>query len=368
MRATYDLSLPAIKRQVYFKILPLLVAMLLLGWLSGGIIPINWSLLALLLVQWQTRWITQGPSIILTLIILCIQSLFIAFAWGSLIWLLVREGQKLQTLRLGKEKIGQNTSSGVTLHFTMPEQRQDVARSTRGIAPLDDQNTTVFPLPQTYKPSLEKLLGNPFDTPSGFPLPEIAEEKPMAGHKEYFQLVELEKQTTTSDSTLEEQPTEQAQWISKNEEARERFSMLLEQPETSLHGQSSDDIVRSSEKRASPEKQPFFTERMAPDQEEITSIERNPFDVKQEVLDIFASSQPSSTLAKPGEKQNRIGLLADMITELTQIPEVADGEFIYGHPFEGPLPAIFQHDEELKRALLQQIAEEEHDLKKRQND
>ena len=80
-------------RQILRRILPILATCSLVYWLSGGIPPASWEQL----VQVCTHFSTLGTAALSALLILFVQALFIGFAWGFLIWLLIREFQALRT-------------------------------------------------------------------------------------------------------------------------------------------------------------------------------------------------------------------------------------------------------------------------------
>lgn len=85
------------------------------------------------------------------------------------------------------------------------------------------------------------------------------------------------------------------------------------------------------------EKSTAIQRRPAPQKDPFAVVEDDPFAVKEDVLNIF-EEQPAQ------QEQN------------ASPEEEDDAVFVFGNPFEGPLPDVFMEDEDLKRSILEQQA------------
>jgi hypothetical protein len=79
--------------------LPILGTAVFVWILSGGFPPTTWVFLFQTITQLNRLFATQGTAAILPLTILIVQSLFLAAAWGLLGWVILREGAYLVTMQ-----------------------------------------------------------------------------------------------------------------------------------------------------------------------------------------------------------------------------------------------------------------------------
>ncbi|WP_201378737.1 hypothetical protein [Ktedonobacter sp. SOSP1-52] len=94
-------------------------------------------------------------------------------------------------------------------------------------------------------------------------------------------------------------------------------------------------------------------ETIAPTRAQPSAV-ANPFDVQSDLIDLF---QESSAIEEQGENP--------------AIEEMSDPEqlYVFGNPFEGPLPDVFHHDKDLQRVVreLQSPEEQKGGQKKKEN-
>jgi hypothetical protein len=66
----------------------------------------------------------------------------------------------------------------------------------------------------------------------------------------------------------------------------------------------------------------------------------DPFAAHEDILQTFMQEIPP--------------MQADKRQEQTSLANEQDQSFVFGNPFDGPLPDVFEHDEDLKRSIAQQ--------------
>src|SRR6266481_407388 len=86
-------------KQLIRSCLPILGTGLVVILVSGGFPPATWVLLFKTISQLNTLLYYQGPGVIGVLIVLIVQSLLLAVAWGLLGWVIMREGTYLMTIQ-----------------------------------------------------------------------------------------------------------------------------------------------------------------------------------------------------------------------------------------------------------------------------
>ncbi|GCF06805.1 hypothetical protein [Dictyobacter arantiisoli] len=74
---------------------------------------------------------------------------------------------------------------------------------------------------------------------------------------------------------------------------------------------------------------------------------RDPFDVQLDVLDLFDQAQQSEDDPFSHDKVD----IAEEQTIVEEPEQEEPAEFVYGNPFEGPLPEVFEYDADLKRSV-----------------
>jgi hypothetical protein len=400
------------KRQLLLHCLPILGTSLVLCWLSREVPPTTWRLFLQMCLQWPVLWAEQGTSLLLPFSILLLQSLLLGVSWILIIRLVLREGNNL--LRL----LFQGRQAAVVSDTYQPpapqqgqlqqalplQQKSGLAPSPQqeywlpdGIVPKEQRSDErEYSFRSRQPTSLEEALGNPFNEA----LPVVMPQNVVAATPQQTgQTLDQEKQERSrfadSEPILppayeadkkEEQIAAQTTLEKKPALRNQRKFKLLPAPTPQQREETSDPPERTV-REASPEEAPENAQhsseeeqQMTPDgnfpallhqlgfvlQPQINSAPPtdeqqeqpqekqqpgNPFDVKQEVLDIFTTANRSKDELEKHHQQD------DALKALVQ-KDMADGEFVYGHPFDGPLPEVFRHDEVLRRSVMEQIVEE----------
>jgi hypothetical protein len=391
MKALSDKQQAAAQEQVLkllcFNCLPMLLALILLGWLSFGLPHPTWLLLLKTIVQADTLIAQQGMSFLLPLLILAIQSIFLICAWGLLIWGITREVKTLITFYSDID--------------TLQTVRPSVATAAAPVAPLPAAPPIVpNPYPSSYTPSQSYAPpppppSNPFavddeedfptelidlptqlTTPPDYNIPAANQSASTTRYASYDLLTGATTRKDASDYLPTEEP---ARDESDVEPPRKRSTSIqrrapISSPElleldqddlswkrpadqevpaytpppapaedpleaTMISDRSKMNKARQAEESkqalpaASPKRQP---KQPTPQQHDPFSVvEDDPFAVQEDVLHVFEQEDPEE------------------LEEEEQASE-DDPVFVYGNPFDGPLPDVFMHDEDLKRSIEEQ--------------
>jgi hypothetical protein len=399
MKALSDKQQAAAQEQLLkllcFNCLPMLLALILLGWLSFGLPHPTWLLLLKTIVQSDTLIAQQGMSFLLPLLILAIQSIFLLCAWGLLIWGITRE---VKTLIAFYSDIA-----------TLQTARPSVAAATATASPVAPQPAAAPPVvpnpypssyappPQSYAPppSSSPIPSNPFatddeedfptelidlptqlTTPPDYDIPAASQPASTARYASYDLLVGAAQHEDESDYPQIAEPAHDER---DAEPPRKRSTSIQRRaPISSYEFDQDDDLswkrpadqevpaytpppapaedpleatvisdrskmnrARQAEESkqalpvASPKRQP---KQPAPQQRDPFSVvEDDPFAVQEDVLHVFEQEDPEEQMQAEEEQASE-----------------DDPVFVYGNPFEGPLPDVFMHDEDLKRSIEEQ--------------
>src|SRR5260370_5122107 len=87
------------RRQLLYRYLPIIGTGLLMFWLSGGPFPRTWLLYARTCAQFSQLLTQLGGGFLFAFVVLTVQSLLLALAWGLLLWLAMREAYALFSAR-----------------------------------------------------------------------------------------------------------------------------------------------------------------------------------------------------------------------------------------------------------------------------
>jgi hypothetical protein len=94
---------------------------------------------------------------------------------------------------------------------------------------------------------------------------------------------------------------------------------------------------------------------LAPDQgnqpaQPINRTDDNPFDISADVFTLFESEPSAATASGSAESEQAI--------------DNAEPTYVFGNPFEGPLPDVFTSDDDLRRVVREQQEEQRHSSEK----
>jgi hypothetical protein len=232
-------------RQILRRIMPILVTCSLVYWLSGGIPPASWEQLVQVCTHFSTLLASRGTEALSALLILFVQALFIGFAWGFLIWLLVREFQALRTSINPQSYLDAQRSASFHGHaqgqigvasrqsYQAPALEQSSLVGVRdwqmpfptseGMAGVQSMRSTTDPFASPsnaglYAPQMQApFFENPFaDETQGFPL-ATPPDQALTAHN---------KQTRVFDNPFDEQYREQQD----QQDQQEQYAPSLTSP------------------------------------------------------------------------------------------------------------------------------------------
>ncbi|GHO93651.1 hypothetical protein KSF_036990 [Reticulibacter mediterranei] len=407
MKALSDKQQAAAQEQLLkllcFNCLPMLLALILLGWLSFGLPHPTWLLLLKTIVQADTLIAQQGMSFLLPLFILAIQSIFLICAWGLLIWGITREVRTLIAFY----------SDIATLQTARPSVAAAAATATP-VAPqpavppvVPNPYPSSYAPPQSYTPPpppSSSIPPNPFatddeedfptelidlptqlTTPPDYDIPAVSQSASTKRYASYDLLVGAAQHKDESDYLQIEEPVHDER---DEEPPRKRSTSIQRRAPISSYESDQDDDI--SWKRPADQEVPVYTPPPAPAEDPLEAtvianrskmnkerqeqeskqarqvqeskqalpaaspkrqptqpaqqpsdpfsvVEDDPFAVKEDVLHVFEQEDPEEQMQEEEEQASE-----------------DDSIFVYGNPFEGPLPDVFMHDEDLKRSIEEQ--------------
>lgn len=400
----------AARRHLLTNCLPILGTALLLCWLSDGFPSASMKLLLQMGGQFGTLWAAHGASMLSPFLILLAQSLLFIGAWALLLWLAIREVRRFFALRSGVIQVpAARQMSLPARQEALPAPQEfhfvdaPVASPARGAEPAIGAAQNLFEaMPFSLDQgiaasSLEASLGNPFeeilsreevarpplrrtrqeriaplnesrsmveDTPSltedlQSSLPTTRREKPDRTKSARPAQPEEKKKKPTRPVPPEQEENRAVPDMQEEPVVEGHFSSILQDLGFVIQQPVDDEAIEAQEGAESTREETLQDENPFA---EYDKLERpagalyapaDPFNVKQEVLDIFAPASAD----KPDTSAH--ALMDDSLEEENQPNAMDDGEFLYGHPFDGPLPDVFRHDADLRRSVREQIAEEQ---------
>jgi hypothetical protein len=374
-----------------FNCLPMLLALILLGWLSFGLPHPTWFLLLKTIIQANILMEQQGMSFLLPLFILAIQSIFLICAWGLLIWGITRE---VKTVMVFYSDIAmlQTASPSVATPAT-PVVPQPAVAPPPPVAPY----ASPYPPAQPYAsaaplpPPASPL--NPFEsddendfpteiidlptqliTPPDYGTPATSLPISTTRYASYDLLTGATRRKEESGALPIEEPVYDEQDVAEPPRKRstsiQRRAPISSSPELD----QDDDLAW---KRPAEEEIPPYTPPSAPAEDplEATMISARSKMNKASQAEGSKQAQPALPAPKPRPKQqptpppddpfsviedDPFAVKEDVLHVFEQeepeehTPEPDDPVFVYGNPFEGPLPDVFMHDEDLKRSIEEQ--------------
>ena len=415
MQASQSRSKPTytpLQKQLMYRCLPIGVTAVLILCLEGWP-PTTWVQLTRVCVQWSSLWSHQQAALLLPAIWLLLQSLLLLAAW--VLWSRLAYGEIMALVALSQSSKahpglpgpGQSYFSGAQqpvsnqqqlpaapLHsppsVTSPEQYRQQATPAQAMQsgawtqqerqpspPTPTPTPTPTPIKQddsqkagallTYNPTPRQSpqpnlkLVNPFEEEVETEAPTFTpEERPeqAAIIEEAEGAEEEEAQHTPPDTSIIENPfdeqedTDKHQRIARAARRKREAQPANEQEQTEVlqdlgffrSEASAEEPTNSGPAEVIDSKNsPAEVEVIAPTRAQPSAI-ANPFDVQSDLIDLF---QESSTIEEQGE-----GLGVDEEPDPEQL-------YVFGNPFEGPLPDVFQHDKDLQRVVRELRSPEE---------
>ncbi len=378
-----------------FNCLPMLLALILLGWLSFGLPHPTWFLLLKTIIQANILMEQQGMSFLLPLFILAIQSIFLICAWGLLIWGITREVKTVMVfysdiamLQTASPSVAPPATPVVPLlavappppvapyasPYTPAQPYAPAAPLPPPVSPLnpfepDDENdfpTEIIDLPTqlTTPPDYgTPAASQPISTTRYASYDLLAgairrkEESGALPIEEQFHneqdVVEPPRKRSTSiqrrapiSSSLELDQDDDLSWKRPAGEEIPPYTPPPARAEDPLEAtmiSARSKMNKASHAEESKQAQPALpapkpkqqpTKPTPPPDDPFSVVEDDPFAVKEDVLHVFEQEEPEEHTSEQDEQDDPV--------------------FVYGNPFEGPLPDVFMHDEDLKRSIEEQ--------------
>jgi hypothetical protein len=420
MQASQSRSKPTYtprQKQLVYRCLPIGVTAILILCLEGWP-PTAWIQLTRVCVQWSSLWSHQQAALLLPAFWLLLQSLLLLAAW--VLWSRLAYGEIMALVALSQSSKaqpglpgpGQSYFSGAQqpvpnwqqspaapLHspppVTSPEQYRQQATPAQAVqfgawtqqerqpspptpTPIKQDNSqeagpllTYNPTPR-QSPQFNSKLVNPFEEEVETEAPTFTpEERPeqaatieeAEGAEEEVEAPLPPPDTSMTENPFEEQEdTDKHQRIARSARRKREAQPANEQEQTAVLQDLG--FLRSeagAEKSGSKDTAEQTTvrhdlaeiEAIAPTRAQPSAV-GNPFDVQSDLIDLF---QESSTIEEQGE---------NLGTDEEPGPEQL---YVFGNPFEGPLPDVFHHDKDLQRVVreLRSPEEQKGGQKKKEN-
>ena len=333
------------KGQFVRSCLPILGTGLLVILVSGGFPPTTWVLLFKTFSQLNHLLVSQGPGVILVLIVLIVQSLLLAVAWGLLGWVVMLEGRHLMTIQSKAEL-----------------DRLLAFQSSNGdLIPPSPMLTKQLPAESDYGVTTDQLEEEPDYTVATDQLEEEADYAvttgPLRRGKDF--LVTTGPLDVTTAPLREEEPEGKA-WASRSVQpgnvqssriqSRSVQSGNVQSSRVQSHSVQSSSIqsrnVQSSSVQSRRTSRLRQGSSRARQQEE--DLLENPFD--REV--------PLGSETTFDGKRDRVKVVVGEEEQPDEENEEEDA-FVFGNPFDGPLPEVFRYDTELRRSVMELREEED---------
>lgn len=288
--------------QIILRFLPLVVVGYLIFSLSGGFPATNWQLLLLILIYLNALHAVNSSSLRLPVAILSIQSLLLIVAW---VWLIIFSIRDIRAyLNDDEEEVS-------------PGYRKPPVRT-----PLTSAIKVKMPVFNT-----KKLENDIHDTPARI----LADGQ--QGAPSYMQPA-MGMVTLNATSNIAE-PVEKTKQAGSSMPVK-KSQMPFRQAKSSI----ATNAANNSKKQEPP---------------------HSPFDVQPEVLSIFDQSDAFDEVnaikeasraqnAKKGKAIENAVVNASLVEKPVEKP--VRPEFVFGNPFEGPLPEVFEYDTDLKKSIF----------------
>jgi hypothetical protein len=317
-------------------------ATLVLVWLTVGTGPSTWGLLLQVIIHASRLWAQQGIGVLGIIILLLVQSLLLLAAWLLLILTVVREISRLHLDSFEAEKkpstlpvppASGTAGSMVAVSFqgvspaplsaqSLPVE-QHTARDRTG--PLRkirlDAPASDTPMEQTIYVTEVTKQNDLMQSLDGLRILDWQEAFPVAAN--YTQLP-FPQQEQPLDEKLKESRQDARSVsdgiakVSNIPEAHDPYEV------TNIYGQVGQSLAQGF--------------HPVPKKEGDGGVPDDPFAVQENVFEMLQQAQPVEEAKAQSRPEHQSG----------------EQEFVFGNPFEGILPDVFEHDVDLKRSLAEQ--------------
>lgn len=405
MQASQSRSKPTstpIQKQLVYRCLPIGVTAILILCLEGWP-PTTWVQFTRVCVQWSSLWSHPQATLLLPAFWLFLQSILLLAAW--VLWFRLACTEIMALVALSQSSKAQqpvmNSQQWPAAPLYSPPPVTSTEQYKQQAAPAQTMQSGTWtqqerqPLPPTLTPVNQDYSQEMGSLLSSSPTPRQSPQHNLKLVNPFEEEVETQAPSFTPEARPEQAPTTgEAEGAQAEEEAPllPPGTSVIENPfeeeeDTAKHRRTARSARRKREPQLANEQEQtevlqdlgFFqseagTEKSgSEDTAEQTAVKHdlaeieaiaptraqpseiaNPFDVQSDLIDLF---QESSTIEEQGE---------NLATEETSDPEQL---YVFGNPFEGPLPDVFHHDKDLQRVVreLRSPEEQKGGQKKKEN-
>jgi len=396
------------KGQLVRSCLPILGTGLLVILVSGGFPPATWVLLVKTLSQLNQLLVSQGPGVILVLIILIVQSLLLAAAWGLLGWVVMREGAYFMTIQSKAELDRLLAFQSSTGELITPSQM--LTRRLSAVPPLGVE--------QEYGVATDQLED---EQEYGVTTDQLEDEQDYGvatDEQEYGVTTGPLRRggdfaVTTGPLGVktallrEEEPEEEASWVSRGIQSRNaqpssvqsrsiqspsiqsrnahssnvqsssvqshrttnlqrglatgrlREEDLLENPSSSAQSPRTTNLRRGTGRLR--EEDLLENPSSSVQSRRTTNLRRGTGRLREEALleNPFDKEVPPDSETALDVERGRVRVVVEEEEQPEEEEEEDDSPFVFGNPFDGPLPEVFRYDTELRRSVMELTEEED---------
>jgi len=309
---------------------------LLLAWLSVGLAPSTWWLLFQVISQFKMLWMQHGISTLWALLLLIGQSLLLLGAWVLLIGVVARESTRI--------------------HALLPAS----AVATAAVVPVPDPMLEMPISPSAPVMPVSRLQPAQGAAASAHPGPPTQRTRTPAS-------------PVQSDQVKVHDTLPPTQILQGARAAQTERTKRTSEKAARTNPSSSPDILRSSAQKASD---PYAVSNIVDQEEQIPfpdlpqaqevqkkqnkrskwqndDVPSDPFALNEDILRMSLQSTPLQEAGGHLEQAQP--------AQPTSLDDDQDEIFVFGNPFDGALPDVFEHDEDLKRSLIEQSSESQPD-------
>jgi hypothetical protein len=333
---------------------------LLLLWLSVGLAPSTWWLLFQAIRQFSTLWAQQGASVLWSFLLLIVQSLLLLAAWVLLIRLTLKEKARFKKAKQvplpSVAVMAADPPAPPQLASSLPLLEAPTLIQPAQTLPVADQPTKLEVPPPVQAPRAEQhspvrflsmrkkrqVSSNPDLVTPTTRLSEAPTQISAANIAEFPTQQEIPSgrpAQSAFSSQLSASNSEQKH-VKKQVKPREKANQALpKEPERNVPYEASNsyslpDIF------AQVEQIPFPEPHLMGQEKQSNNAADDPSAIPEDILRLFRQED------SPEEVEHQ--------EVQAEPPGEQDPLFVYGNPFEGPLPDVFEHDEDLKRSIAEQ--------------
>jgi hypothetical protein len=338
-----------------------------LAWVTGGLPPGAWMMLWFALTEPERFAQLYEAVTFFTILTLIFQALCAGAAWGILLGILTQEIRTLFVLFL--------TSPYVVANSEIPSDPNEERSFADDITEVEMDRQALLSNPfeegeekspfeeSILSPAIHKAftgltrqeIANSFSEKDVF---EPADEYKASSdvHKAQDKAKQRRLEPVLLDGEVEEQEVENFAGLLKRLHFFGEHHLML----------SSQEAISEHEVEATPAeptKHASGLQKLASDEANdvlpLASTQINPFDVQSDVVDLFGCIDAGFQVVGVAgfSLDNLENLFIPGVSNASPDADHASSSFVYGDPFDGKLPDVFYHDEDLKRDLREQFTE-----------